>query len=129
MSQGEKDWKEEMELATSFMAKNLVITRNIDVDGRCAESTFLAGKIISDKKWGWSAKRVFEVFSGVWRCKKGWFVKEIKPGIVQFQFENPEDANRVLGGRPWIIKEFQLVVVDWLAFKIVEELDFSFTPV
>ena len=30
----EKDWKEKMELATSLMAKNLVITRSIMIENR-----------------------------------------------------------------------------------------------
>lgn len=124
----QRKWEDEIEVATSFLAKNLVITRKLDEKGKCAQSSLLAGKIISNKKWGWGAKRVFEVFAGVWRCKRDWFVKEIRPGIMQFQFESQEDANRVLGGRPWTFKGFLMVIVAWPALKTIEELDFSFSP-
>jgi len=71
------------------MAKNLVISEKLDGDGEREEPQMLARKILGNRVMG--AKKVYEVFSGVWRCHHPWHVKEIKPGLFQFNFRDKFD--------------------------------------
>lgn len=120
------DEGDEVVQTTSFLAKNLVISEKMDADGEKVDPLFLGGKILSEVFFG--PRRVKDVFNGVWRCKKPWNVKEIKPGLLQFRFEDCGDLMKVMGGRPWTIKGYQLLLKRWPANLTEEELDFSVSP-
>lgn len=116
----------EVEQATFFLAKNLVLSERMDGDGELEGTLFLAGKILARYPTG--AKRVFDIFSGIWRCKKPWSVKEIKPGILQFKFGCREDLERVFGGRPWMVKGSLMLLYQWPPFLTAEEIEFRWSP-
>lgn len=86
----------------------------------------LAGKILGNRVMG--AKKVYDILSGVWRCQNPWFVKEIKPGLLQFNFRDKFDKERVLGGRPWTVKGSQLIIQNWPAMRTIDEISFDWSP-
>ncbi|KAI9119800.1 hypothetical protein K1719_009189 [Acacia pycnantha] len=87
----------------------------------------LIGKVLSNRSYTRSAME--SILRKAWNLQEGFDVIEIDGNAFMFKFEDGNEYNRILRGRPWSINGSVLNLLERAKYKSCEEFDFSKCPV
>ncbi|KAI9112656.1 hypothetical protein K1719_016322 [Acacia pycnantha] len=105
----------EIQISTPLIWKEATIER------------ILVGKVLANKTFTRSAMEA--ILSKAWNLQEGIDVVEINDNAFLFKFEDENEYNRILRGRPWSINSHLLNLMERSKYKSYEEFDFSLCPV
>ena len=71
----------------------------------------LVGRIIGEKVANYTGVKNFS--NNVWGYPRNMKVTELGPNIFQFNFEEEQDRDKALRGRPWVLDNHLLVLKPW----------------
>lgn len=57
-----------------------------------------------------------------------WRVKEVNTGYYEFRFRLNDDMDKVIRGRPWTLNGAQLILIPWLPYLLIHEINSKASP-
>ncbi|KAJ4843405.1 hypothetical protein Tsubulata_013315 [Turnera subulata] len=105
-----------------YKKKSLKLARNKE-QGQAFSELVLVGRLVAFKPM--SAYLVKSFVERIWSVRHALEVKELKPGVFLFSFQNNGERDRALRGKQWIVNGCLLILKAWDPSVPVEFVDLS----
>lgn len=90
-------------------------------DGVEVRSKTLVGELVAENAI--NRNTIKSMIQKAWNMPKGGSIVEVGDYVYRFNFENIEDCNRILRGRPSLILGYLLIVDSWPVYCTLNEIN------